>query len=199
MAAALGLVVLAGVFLGKAAYLDAKALVAQVLLQRAWADSLAVGTPARPWPWADTQAIGRLRVPAGEVDQIVLAGANGRNLAFGPTRLATGPATELTILSGHRDTHFAFLRELQPGHVVELQDLNGAWRRYRVSDARVIDAASAVIPAQAAGEPAGLVMVTCWPFDAVNPGTPWRFVVSALPENEGGKNAGGPRKGPREG
>ena len=27
-----------------------------------------------------------------------------------------------------------------------------------------------------------LTLVTCWPFDAVNPGTPWRYVVVATAE-----------------
>ncbi|MDX1711672.1 MAG: class GN sortase [Rhodovibrionaceae bacterium] len=181
---ALGLLALASVFLGKGLYIDAKALVAQVLLKQAWADTLETGEPARPWPWADTQAIGRLRVPGGDIDQIVLAGASGRNLAFGPVRLEIGPAAGLTILSGHRDTHFAFLRRLQPGGVVELQGTGGEWRRYRVSATEVIDAASATMAAGPDEAPAGLVLVTCWPFDAVDPGTPWRFVVSAIPVAE---------------
>jgi sortase A len=181
--AACGLLAVGAAFLGNALYLDAKAVVAQVLLQRAWDEALASGAPAQPWPWADTRAVARLRLPDGGVDQIVLAGANGRNLAFGPTKLDLDPLAGLTVLSGHRDTHFAFLQSLAPGNVVEMQGLDGDWRRYRISAMEVMDSANAVIPARPASAPQGLVLVTCWPFDAVDPGTPWRYVVSALPED----------------
>jgi sortase A len=192
--AACGMLALGVAALGKAVYLDAKAILAQHLLERAWADALASGAPSPPWPWADTRAVARLRLPDGEVDQIVLAGASGRNLAFGPARLETAGIDGLTILSGHRDTHFSFLRELSPGSVIEMQELNGAWRRYRIDATQVMDAAKAVIPQRPADAPKALVLVTCWPFDAVNPGTPWRYVVSALAETEE-MDAGGRQDG----
>ena len=40
-----------------------KALVAQELLELAWAESQARQQETRPWPWADTWPVARLMVP----------------------------------------------------------------------------------------------------------------------------------------
>ena len=74
----------------EAAAIPVKAVVAQFLLARAWATRRPGADRPRPWPWADTWPVGRLAVPRLEVDQIVLAGATGRTLAFGPARLDHG-------------------------------------------------------------------------------------------------------------
>jgi len=62
-------------FLGSAFYIPAKAMLAQQLLQQAWADTLrSHGKINRPWPWADTWPVARLIVPGRHIDQIVLEG-----------------------------------------------------------------------------------------------------------------------------
>ena len=61
--------------LGGAAVIHGKAWLAQRLLERAWAVTLAGGGPVKPWPWADTWPVARLKVPALDVDLFVLAGA----------------------------------------------------------------------------------------------------------------------------
>ena len=113
--------VLAVYGLGGAAYLEAKATLAQALLRGAWSRSLARGTEVRPWPWADTWPVARLSVPRLGIDQIVLAGAAGRTLAFGPglsTAAAMPGDAGNAVISGHRDTHFGFLRALRIGDLV---------------------------------------------------------------------------------
>lgn len=45
------------------AWIYVKAQLAQVLLQRAWAGTLAGQQDVKPWPWADTWPIARLIVP----------------------------------------------------------------------------------------------------------------------------------------
>jgi len=183
--------------LGAAGYIHAKAWLAQVLLSQAWADTVAghhAGPAAqsganggtngdalhRPWPWADTGPVARLRVPDLGVDEIVLAGASGRTLAFGPGHLdqtAMPGAAGHSVISGHRDTHFAFLAKLAPDMKLEVQRADGGWRRYRVEDSAVIDSRTARL-SLAADRPA-LTLVTCWPFDAVDPGGPLRYAVYA--------------------
>jgi sortase A len=83
------LIALAGVMLvGKGFYMKAKAEVSQVLLKRSFAAQLAGGTDAKPWPWADftTEAeITALRIGKSAV---VVSGASGEALAFGPATLA---------------------------------------------------------------------------------------------------------------
>jgi sortase A len=81
---------------GAAAYIHAKALLAQALLARAWDRTLAGERAVRPWPWADMHPIARLRAPAHGRDLIVLDGASGQALAFGPAHIVG------TALPGHR-------------------------------------------------------------------------------------------------
>jgi sortase A len=50
--------------------------------------------------------------------------------------------------------------------------------RFHVREATVVDARTAVIGSAGDGT-AALVLVTCYPFDAVNPGGPLRYVVAA--------------------
>ena len=119
--------------LGGAAAIQGKAWLAQRLLDRAWSETLAGGQAVKPWPWADTWPVARLRVPAAGVDLYVLAGASGRTLAFGPAVVEGTEGLGHRILGGHRDTHFAFLRDLPEDTRVELQDTRGDWQAYRVS------------------------------------------------------------------
>lgn len=169
--------------LGHAAYLHAKAALAQVLLERAWQQAQVDGGQPRPWPWADTTPVARLRVARLGVDQIVLSGDSGRTLAFGPgwAPSSTQPgARGIVVVSAHRDTHFAFLRELVEGDRVTLDVRQGA-RRYRVNAMQVVDVRHDTLPASDAAD--GLLLVTCWPFDALVPGGPLRYVVSAVADD----------------
>lgn len=182
----LGLVLAgAGAFaLGQAGYIRAKAWLAADLIERAWATSLSEDRIARPWPWADTFPIARLRVPALGIDQIVLAGASGRSLAFAPGHLdgtAVPGKAGHAILSGHRDTHFRFLQDLEPGHRIDLQSRDGAWVRYRATGSQVIDSRKARFATSDRGR--HLTLVTCYPFDALDPGGPLRYLVSAEAED----------------
>jgi sortase A len=137
---------------------------------------------ARPWPWADTRPVARLRVPAHGVDLIVLDGVSGRTLAFGPGH-ATGTArpgeAATSILTGHRDTHFRFLQRLRVGDEVIVQTPAQAPVRFRVRQATVVDSRTAVVRRAGAGP--ALVLLTCYPFDALVPGGPLRYVVTAEP------------------
>ena len=181
-AAALGLL-LAGLGLwqlGGAVWIHGKASLAQVLLERAWGTTLEGLAAVRPWAWADTYPVARLRVPALGIEQIVLAGASGRSLAFGPGHLdGTAPPGRPghTVLTGHRDTHFRFLEDLQAGTEIDLQAADGRWRRYRVTGSEVIDERE-VRFSPGDGRPA-LTLVTCYPFDAIRPGGPLRYLVFA--------------------
>jgi sortase A len=168
--------------LGHGAWIYAKAELAQVLLQRAWARALAGEVDARPWPWADTRPVARLRVPAHGVDLIVLDGVSGRTLAFGPGHATGSPSpgrAGTAILSGHRDTHFRFLARLRPGDEVIVDTPGRPPAHFRVRETAVVDSRTAVI--RSAGDAAALVLVTCYPFDAVRPGGPLRYVVAAEP------------------
>jgi sortase A len=176
----IGLAVLGLACGGEALWIQAKAELAQVLLRRAWLSTQRGEGEVRPWPWADTWPVARLRVPEQGSDMIVLSGATGRTLAFGPGHLAGSAlpgAPGNTVLSGHRDTHFAFLREIQLGAAIELRGADGATRRYRVTERRVVHERETGWLAESVETK--LTLITCYPFDAVLPGGPLRYVVTA--------------------
>lgn len=176
--------------LGHGAWIHAKARLAQLLLQRAWERTLRGEAAAKPWPWADTWPVARLRVPAHGVDLIVLSGVSGRTLAFGPghapdSALPGEPGTE--IVTGHRDTHFRFLERVRRGDEIILETPRGPSVRFRVQELAVVDSRYAVI----GSEPrlTALVLTTCYPFDALVPGGPLRFVVTAGAADEQGPSS----------
>jgi sortase A len=166
--------------IGAGLYIPAKALLAQVLLRDAWARTRAGETHAKPWPWADTWPVARLRVPAHGIDQIVLAGATGRTIAFGPGHLDGTPlpgAPGNSIIGGHRDTSLAFLEHVNIGERLTIDTADGSSVTYRVTGHRIVDA-SRPWPSPDLTE-RHLTLVTCYPFDAIVPGGPLRYLVFA--------------------
>ncbi len=164
---------------GQGLWIHAKASLAQALLERAWARSLDGEARVLPWPWADTWPVARLLAPEQGQDVIVLAGASGRTLAFGPAHVAgTAPpgADDNVALAGHRDTHFRFLDELKVGDELRLETASGI-RHYRVEETAVQHESQTGVL-----EPSGhaeLTLITCYPFDSLVPGGPLRYVVRA--------------------
>ncbi len=168
--------------LGHAGYMKAKAELAQVLLQRAWQQRLETGVAAKPWPWADMSPIARLKVARLGIDEIVLSGDSGRTLAFGPgwAQSSAVPGTSgLSVVSAHRDTHFSFLRDLRVGDSIEIDNAQGS-HALRISSMRIADASRERIDADDDADT--LLLVTCYPFDALSAGGPLRFVVAAIPD-----------------
>lgn len=179
-AAALLLLVLGTWQLASAAWIHAKALVAQQLIAAAWSGQRDGGPARRPWPWADMRPVARLTLPARGVDLYVLDDANPRALAFGPALVGgtARPGTQgNTVLVAHRDTHFAFLEHVRIGDELEIEPAQGRRARYRVSEVAIVDRAESRVMEEAGA--AQLTLVTCYPFDAVRPGTPLRYVVTA--------------------
>ena len=166
--------------LGQGAYIPAKAWLAQELMQRAWLRASAGEDRAAPWPWADTWPVARLSAKSHDVDLILLAGGSGRTLAFGPGHLSASALPGETgnmVIAGHRDTHFAFLRDLEPGHRLTIESFSGATTEYEVIGLNVVDSRKGSLLLDT--DDAVLTLVTCYPFDAVDPGGPLRYVVTA--------------------
>lgn len=160
-------------------WIPLKAIVAQELLEMAWAESQARQSETRPWPWADTWPVAKLTVPTLGSSMIVLAGGHGESLAFGPGQMlgaedGVGPI----VIAGHRDTHFQQLKYLETGSELRLQGRDGGWRSYRVLTARVVDSRSERIDTRQLGDDT-LLLVTCYPFDSMDAGGPLRYVVEA--------------------
>jgi len=163
-----------------ALWIPVKAGVAQVLLNRSWHQALAGNPGTKPWPWADTHAVAVLEVPRLGLREIVLEGSSGRNLAFGPTLVNATPVDETDdrILSGHRDTHFHFLKDLQDGDLLRLVTPSNS-RDYRVSWMEAIDTRQQQLVIDDGIE--RLTLMTCYPFDTPITGGPLRWVVTAIP------------------
>lgn len=168
-------------------WIPAKAVLAQHLMQRSWQEAMR-GEPAPPpWPWADTTPVARLRLPRLEVDQLVLAGASGAELAFGP-----GLVTEASLLNGdgvpenglsniaiagHRDTHFRFMRHIAIGDRLLLESANGAALAYAVEWTGVVAEDATWVASPTLHD--ALTLITCYPFDGIAGQADQRFVVRA--------------------
>jgi len=172
--------ILAIYFLASAFYIPVKAVIAHSLLETAWHKTLAGGTNVRPWPWARTWPIARLKVPELGVDQIVLEGDQGNSLAFAPGRNVKtfyDKSAGLTMISAHRDTHFRFLKNISMGQYIHLQDETGEVKQYQVEDIQIVDSRQMGIRAPLKGH--WLTLVTCYPFDSLTNNGPLRYVVFA--------------------
>ncbi len=166
--------------IGSASYIHAKAILAQVLLETAWDRTVHGQQEVKPWPWADTWPISRLDVPGLGIDRIVLAGASGSSLAFGPGHLfgSSLPGQQgNTVIAGHRDTHFRFLKDIQPGELIQLQSLTGQTIQYEVSETIIVDEKQTEYLVSTSDNT--LTLITCYPFDAIRPGGPLRYLVIA--------------------
>jgi sortase A len=168
------------------AYLHAKAKLAGVLIERAWNQTLLLGEPRPPWPWADTHPVARLRIPRLAYDEIVLEGATPRTLAFGPARLPSGAdfgePGNLEI-AGHRTSWFRPLEELAVGDTIELRWLDPhnhqlRLRTYTVQTIRIVlpDDVTLLVPTP----DDALTLVTCYPFGRSRR-SPQRYLVRAVP------------------
>jgi len=165
---------------GEGAYIYARAQLAQKLIHDAWQESFRHPQQVKPWSWADTWPVARLMVPRLNVDLIVLAGDNGRTLAFGPGhRFGTTAPGEIgnSLIAGHRDTHFNFLKSLYPGEEIFVQTRNGSVQVYSVNSTQVIHESTAVEETSGHRQ---LTLVTCYPFDALVAGGSLRYIVIAI-------------------
>ncbi len=164
---------------GQAGYIKAKAILAQYLLEDAWQQTLTDGQAHKPWDWADTFPVAKLQVPSRNIEQLVLSGASGRNLAFGPGHLLSSSSPEQeghTILGGHRDTHFEFLQYLKAGDKISVQDKHGVIHQYIVTQIEVHNIETDQIQDRGINQ---LTLVTCYPFNTLEVGGPLRYLVHA--------------------
>ncbi|MCC7327078.1 MAG: class GN sortase [Burkholderiales bacterium] len=168
---------------GHGLYIHAKAQLAQLLLLAAWDRARSSGAVIRPWPWADTHPVARLTAPAHGVDVLVLAGASGRTLAFGPGHLdgsAQPGDPGNAVITAHRDTHFRFLKDTAKGDELQVERADGSLRQFRIRESFVADYRELRLPRDTAVPT--LTLVTCYPFDALGPGGSLRYVVVAEAE-----------------
>ena len=183
---ALVLLVLGGGLTARAAYLHAKAELAEILIRKAWDETVRTGKPSAPWPWADTHPVARLEIPRIGYDEYVLEGASARVLAFGPARLFSssrpGEAGNLAI-AGHRTSWFRPLEKVRTGDRISLGWYDGAnhklrKREYAVEVIRVVKPTDTELLQPTAEDE--LTLITCYPFGK-SPKSPLRYIVRSAP------------------
>lgn len=159
-------------YFAQAGLLAAKAWAAPLLIEHAWEKNLMTGMDSPPWPWADSGPTAKISVPKLNLARYILQGDNVRNLAFGPVLQQTGSTT---ILFGHRDTHFRFLKQMEAGDIVYFQGSKLQREKWQVERTKVMFAENIYVSASDRGR--SLMMITCYPFGTIDPGTDERFVV----------------------
>lgn len=160
-------------------YVKAKATLSQYLLQRSFNARLAGATDSKPWPWADFTVAAMISVPRLNQSEVVLNGASGQTLAFGPALVNGTPepgSPGTSVIAAHRDTHFAWLKDVRTGDLIVVKMPNGIDRTFRVNGSRVAEWNNNGINVSAFGT--HLALATCWPFDAETPG-PLRYILDA--------------------
>ena len=168
-----------------ACWIHIKAMAAQVLINAAWDRTQNGAQQARPWPWADTTPIARITLN-NRKPLVVLEGASGRNLAFAPSHDAAsvlpGEAGN-SVISAHRDTHFRELEHARVGDRIRVERADGTAYLFSVTSVTVVDSRKTRVALES--DTPRLPLVTCYPFDAIQPGGPLRFVVTADLEEAG--------------
>ncbi|MBI3677860.1 MAG: class GN sortase [Proteobacteria bacterium] len=179
---AIGLLLIGSSLIGWGLYMPAKAALAQILLERAWVRAQQGDAAAKPWPWADISPVAELEIPRLHQKNIVLEGASGDAMAFGPGHMANTPAIGrrgTAIVAAHRDMQFEGLGQLERGDLIVATLHDGSRLVFRVVDLRVVRAnASGLDPADAGPTGARLALVTCFPFNGVLH-SPLRYIVLA--------------------
>jgi sortase A len=166
-------------------YIKAKAQYAQYLIANSWSHYMQTGEHKKPWPWADTHPIAKLDMY--QTSQYILAGASGRNLAFGPAHmLQTAPLGSLgnAAVAGHRDTHFDVLKEAKLGDLIYLTSRNAyakigpVKQAYRVSSIEIVDQYNLDV-LDNDNSTTSITLITCFPFESITPNPSLRYVVKA--------------------
>jgi sortase A len=161
-------------------WIPVKAVVAQQLLDLAWERSQSGELDVRPWPWADILPAFRLSLPGHDRSFVVLNNSSGEALAFGPGHVSSSARpgnAGVVVIGGHRDTHFAILREMTIGDTITVENIQGTQFTYSVSEMSVRHKDEVEI---LVGERSHvLILTTCFPFEDLVSGSPERFLVVA--------------------
>jgi len=130
-------------------------------------------------PIVNGAPVARLVIPRLHLDEIVVEGVDDDALNAGPGHL-TGSAfpgeSGNSVISAHRDRHFARLGAIEVGDTV-MTESGARKQRWVVISKRVIDADA---PALFRTKDATLTLSTCWPIRYFGP-APSRLIVTAKP------------------
>ncbi len=162
-----------------------RAKISQTLLSSAFERTVASGEAQSPWGAADMKAIGKITVPRLGVSEIILNAGSKEAMRAGPT-LMPGSASigspGTSVVAAHRDTHFAFLKQIKKGDVIMAAGTDGMMLPYRVTHTQIVEADKfAISKGQTQNE---LALATCFPFGSQRGGK-MRYVVHAALDASG--------------
>ena len=166
--------------LSSASWIVGKAYAATFLIKDAWQTTLLNREVTKPWSWADTWPVADMSIPSIGLSEIVLSGDSGSSLAFGPGISYAGTAlddTGVTLISGHRDTHFNKLQNININDVIFIKTPVSN-RQYKVKDIGVVDSRTYMLDRDNVNY--DLVLSTCYPFNSISAGGTERFIVGAI-------------------
>lgn len=171
-------------------YVEQRHLAREWQRQQAGLQKANLGQPSTPAKIED-DGLTRLSAPKIELDSVVVEGTSHRALLVGPGHIPGTPApgeTGNSVITGHRDTFFRHIHELDKGDTVLVQR-EGKTFTYEVIGKKVVepDDISVLRPAR----DSRLTLITCYPTYYIGP-APKRLVVFSrlVDEAPGGKGGG---------
>ncbi|WP_257350335.1 class D sortase [Pseudalkalibacillus decolorationis] len=133
---------------------------------------------------AKGESIGILKIPKLDIKLPIIEGTDPEQLVkgVGHYRATAFPGGDNQILlSGHRDTVFRRLGELQSGDKIIVQLPYGTFR-YVMKDSEVVSADDTTVIRSTAPKEV-LTLSTCYPFNYIG-NAPKRYVINAHPEGK---------------
>jgi len=161
-------------------HLPTKAWLSQALIAYSWKVTQNTKKPSQPWPWADTQTIAKMDIVRINKSMILLKGVDPTTLAFSAGvmhQYSTLNNDQPYVVAGHRDTHFSFLQEIQIQDVIKIEDINGNKQSYKVESVNIIDSEQSPLLLNISKPE--LILITCYPFNAIRAGGSLRYMVKA--------------------
>ncbi|TFJ94316.1 class D sortase [Lentibacillus salicampi] len=130
------------------------------------------------------ETVGILNIPRLEADLPIVEGTDEDELEKGVGHYngtAYPQQNDQVVLSGHRDTVFRRMGELELGDTLSVQLPYGDFS-YEIVDTKVVDTddRSVINPTNQKGSKEVLTVTTCYPFSYVG-NAPDRYIITALP------------------
>lgn len=122
------------------------------------------------------QMLTRVSIPKIGLDAIVVEGTTHKQLSIGPAHIkdtAMPGETGNAVITGHRDTFFRHIYELQKGDFIYVRR-NGEVFKYEVTGKKIVKPEDVSVLKQT--ENAQLTLITCYPTYYIGP-APERLVV----------------------
>ncbi len=157
-------------------YFYARGILAQLLLEQAWEKSKKEKKFIKPWNWADTIPVAKLKIKSIGLSKVVMNNTDNKSLALGPAHIpeTARPGSKGNIaIAGHRDTFFKNLGLLNSGEVIELESM-GTVQYYIVTNIHITHPGDTSWLENTIDDT--ITLITCYPFEYVGP-APQRYVV----------------------